>query len=437
VNPAAALTKPSSRVRAREEWLSKDDAIAFAAVSAVALAVRMVFVSLVRPNPISDFGWYYAHAIEISGGLGFITNGIPTAYWPLGWPYFLAGVFSVFGPSVYAGEVTQAILNALTAGLVFLIAKRVAGMACGVAAGLIYAFLPSAVEWSAVMAAEPLYTFLVTLVACVWVWLSPKRIGWFAFTGVVLGAAALVRPTALFMWGVLLIYLWFTARRKSFREVALPPLIVLLFTTATITPDLIRNYRVFHTFVLICNTGGLTLWTGNNPYFHPGDVVLYNAKLQQMIADPRTEVAADQLAERMAIAYIKGHPGKTAARAIPKLRSLYARDDGPIQYAFATDTSTPLGREVRLINRTYYYGMLVLALAGLVLCVRRSIARTLPSPAWLFVLISILYNTIPFAILPAYDRYHFQTMPYFAVFAGVAVAALLSRRPRRSVSATA
>lgn len=427
----AAVTTPQPRALLGDEWLSKRDAIALAVVSAIAVAVRIVFVSIVRPVPVSDFGWYYQHAVQITTGLGFTTNGFPTAYWPLGWPYFLAAVFAVFGPNAYAGEVVQAILNGLTAGLVFVIAYRIAGGACALAAGLIYAFLPSAIEWSAVLASEPLYTFLVTLAICMWVCLSPRRIGWFAASGILIGAATLVRPTALFLWVPLLIYLWYAAERKTFRDILLPAAIVFAFAIAAIAPETVRNYRVFHTFVLICNTGGLTLWTGNNPDFHPGDTVLHNAKLQSMAQDPRTEVAADQLAEGMAISYIRSHPAKTVSRVIPKLRSLYARDDEPIQYAFATDTSTKLGWTVRLINRAYYYGVLLLALAGVVLCFRRP-----PAPAWLLVLLVILYNTMPFVILPAYDRYHFQTMPYFAVFAGFAAAALLRRLRRSSASQT-
>jgi hypothetical protein len=404
------------------------------AVSILAFLVRITFVSIVRPTPISDFNWYYQHAVQISQGLGLTSNGLPTAYWPLGWPYFLAGVFKVFGTHAYAGEVTQALLNTLTVSLVFLIAQRVAGAACAVAAALIYALLPSAVEWSAVLGTEPLYTFLWALATYIWIRVPPERLGWFAFSGIVVGAASLVRPTALFTWGVLLIYLWFANNKKSIRTVVLPPLIVLCFAAATITPDLVRNYRIFHTFVLICNTGGLTLWTGNNPYYHAGDVILYHKRLQEMIKDPRAEVEADQLAERMAISYIKKHPGRTAALAIPKLRTLYARDDGPIQYAFATDTSTPLGRTVRLINRTYYYGVLLLALIGLVFCVRASRVGSLPSPAWFLIFLNILYNTLPFAIMPAYDRYHFPAMPFFAVFAGIGVLAL--RRPVREPRAT-
>lgn len=413
---------------AREDRaLTAVDRRGLVAVTVFALLVRIAFVSIVRPAPISDFHWYYEHALQIAHGLGLTTNGLPTAYWPLGWPYFLAGIFTAFGPHVYAGEVAQAVLNTLTVTLVFLIAQRVAGTAPAIAAGLIYALLPSAVEWTAVLGTEPLYTLLWALATYIWIRTPPERVGWFAFSGVVVGAATLVRPTALFTWGVLLICPWFANKKRTFRTVVLPPLIVLCVAVATITPDLVRNYRIFHTFVLICNTGGLTLWTGNNPYYHAGDVILYHQRLQEMIKDPRAEVAADQLAERMAISYIEKHPGRTAALALPKLRTLYARDDGPIQYTFATDTSTALGRTVRLINRTFYYGVLLLALVGLIFCMRASRAGTLPSPAWLLIFLNIVYNTLPFAIMPAYDRYHFPSMPFFAVFAGIGALALLRR----------
>lgn len=426
-------TKFCAKTVSREPELTAVDWRSLIAVSLFALALRMIFVSIVHPAQISDFQWYYEHAVQIAHGLGFTTNGLPTAYWPLGWPYFLAGVFVVFGPGVYTGEVTQALLNTLTVGLVFLITRRVAGAAPAIAAAVLYAILPSAVEWSAVLASEPLYTLLWAFATYIWLRTPPDRLAWFAFSGVVLGAASLVRPTALFAWGVLLIYLWFVNDKKGFRNVVLPALVVLCFTAATITPDLVRNYRIFHTFVLICNTGGLTLWTGNNPYYHAGDVVLYHKRLQEMIKDPRTELAADQMAEQMAISYITKHPRRTVALAIPKLRTLYARDDGPIQYAFRTDLSTALGRTVRVINRTVYYGVLLLALVGLLFCARSSAAGDFLPPSWLLILLNILYNTLPFAIMPAYDRYHFPAMPFFAVFAGIGTVALWrAARPSRT-----
>jgi Dolichyl-phosphate-mannose-protein mannosyltransferase len=407
------------------------DAYIFAGIVAIALALRLVFVSLIRPTPVSDFGWYYQHAIQIDNGLGFTTNGFPTAYWPLGWPYFLAGVFAVFGQSAYAGEVAQAVVNALTVGLVFLIGYATAGIRTAVAAGLTYAFLPSAIEWSSVLAAEPLYTFLSVLAICMWLWISPSRLWWFAASGVAIGAAALVRPTSLFLCVPLLVYLCFTSEKKTFRQIVLPPLVVLLFAALTIAPDIVRNYRVFHEFVLICNTGGLTLWTGNNPYYRPGDTLLYHERLQKMIADPRTEAAADRLASEMAVSYIKHHPARTAALAIPKLKALYGTDDGPIVYAFQTQAGTPLGRTVKLVNRTFYYAVLLLALVGAIWCFRRSIAPVERSRAWILPLLVIFYNSMPFVILPGYDRYHYSTMPFFAVFAGAGIAALWSTRNER------
>ncbi|HET9095302.1 MAG TPA: glycosyltransferase family 39 protein [Candidatus Baltobacteraceae bacterium] len=408
--------------------LSSNDRRALLAVCGVAFALRFAFISEVHPAPVSDFEWYYLHAAALLHGQGFTTNGYPTAFWPLGWPYFLAGVFAIFGTNVFVAEVTQAVLNSLTAGLVFLIAQRIAGTLAGIVSGMIYAILPSAVEWCAVLASEPLYTFLWALTTYIWLRVGHRQQAWFALSGVLIGAAALVRPTAIFLWGVLLIYLFFASSPRTLKSVLLPPLIVFVFAAATITPDLIRNYRVFHAFVLISNNGGPTLWSGNNPYYRPGDWSLHDDRLQKMTEDPRTELQAEQITTRMAIAYIKSHPGRIAALALPKLKALYGNDDdGPMEYAFETTRSMPLGRAVLIINRAVYYPVLLLALAGLILCVRSAWTPAGVHPGWMLVVLNILYNTLPFLILPAYDRYHFPSMPYFVVFAGIAVAVFLAQ----------
>lgn len=412
--------------------LSKTDVVALTAVSALALALRFTFVSVVHPTPVSDFAWYYNHAVQLTQGLGFTTNGVQTAYWPPGWPYFLAGVFFIFGPHVYAGELAQSVLNSATCALVFLIALRAAGTAAAITAAVLYAVLPSNIEWSAVLGSEPLYTLLWLFAIYIWISVRPTQLGWFALSGVVLGAASLVRPTALLGWGILLLYLWIRQGKYDFRTVVLPPLAVLLLMSATIAPDLIRNYRIFHTFVLICNTGGTTLLIGNNPYYIAGDVSLHNARLQKMTDDPRTELLADQTAERMAFSYIRTHPRETAARVLPKLWTLYARDDGAIHYTFGNDASPDFIRNVTSSNRAIYYLILALALVGFLACVRGFTKGTDTGRIWIMLLLNILYNTLPFVIAPAYDRYHFSTMPFLAVFAGIGAIAAYSLRTHRT-----
>src|ERR1700739_2000756 len=114
------------------QWTRKDT-VALLSVFFAALIIRITFVVFVHPAPVSDFGWYYGRALAIVHGLGYSVKGAPTAFFPPGWPFFLAGVIQVFGPPVAVAEVVQATLGALTAGLVFLIGRIVGGRSAGIA----------------------------------------------------------------------------------------------------------------------------------------------------------------------------------------------------------------------------------------------------------------------------------------------------------------
>jgi 4-amino-4-deoxy-L-arabinose transferase-like glycosyltransferase len=411
------------------------NARSFLAVVIAALLIRFAFVVPVRPLPVSDFGWYFDRAKDIANGLGYTLHGHPTALWPPGWPYVLSGVVKVFGPSVLAGEITQAILNALTAGFAFLIARTLFGWASGVAAGIAYAVLPSAVEWSATLASEPLYTLLWTMSTYIWVSRSPHRIGSFALSGLLLGAAALVRPSALLFWAVLLAYVLVVRRERRNLRAWLPAVgAAAVCTVIVVMPTIIRNYHAFGTLVIVSNNGGVSLYQGNNAQSGGGYTPQTNPAIEKLMDNPRTEAIGDRLASRLAIDYMKAHPGRELILAIRKVKSLYEGDGDAIRFTlrsrhFREPISPPSSDRgavaLLAVNNTLYYVVMAFALVGIGLSfVRRS--KSPGSSRWGLVLALVLYNTAIFAVIGGLDRYRYPTMPYFCVFAGYAVAATLA-----------
>lgn len=420
-------------------WTRKDTA-ALLAIIVAALGIRLVLVMAVQPPPVSDFGWYYARAMDIARGAGYTVNGHPTAFWPPGWPYFLAAVIKAFGPQVFAGEVVQAVLNTITVALVFLIARKIAGRACAIAGAASYAILPSAVEWCATLASEPLYTMLWALVTYIWVTRTTRQTAWFAFSGLLLGAAALVRPSALFFWVILLLYL-LTIReeRRHLTRIASAVAVTVMCTIVVIAPAIIRDYRIFGTFVLISNNGGLSLYQGNNPLAGGGYSDFDDPRVTKLEQDPDKEASADQLAERYAIAYMKSHPLHELWLAVRKIKSLYTGDTLVIRFTLRADEfreplSPPptdrLATSVAAVNNIFYYAFMVFAVAGVLLCIIKR-GRTEDAPQWRLLLGMILYNTAIFAIVGGIDRYRYPTMPFFAVFAGIGLVAALALTGKR------
>jgi len=410
--------------------VNRKDAAALLGVSAGAFALRLAFVLYLQPRPVSDAGWYYARAVGIVNGLGYTLHGYPTAYWPPGWPYFLAAVVKLFGPSVLAAEIVQAVLNTLTVAIVFLIGRHVFGRACGIAAAAAYALLPSAVEWNAVLMSEPLYTLLWALCTYIWLVRPTRSVAWFALSGVLLGAAALVRPSALFFWLILLAYLLtIPDERKHFGRIAAAVLVTALCTAVVVAPVILRDYRVYHTLVIISNNGGVSLYQANNPLATGGLSEYNDPQVDKLIADPRTEAAGDQLASKRALHYMRTHPLQELWLALRKVKALYATDDFVIRFSFRADhyqepisppASDRLATAVLRLNTVVYYAFMFFAIIGIALCfaARRSYAL---GPGWRLLLAEILYNTAIFAVIGGLDRYRYPTMPFFAVFAGLGI----------------
>jgi 4-amino-4-deoxy-L-arabinose transferase-like glycosyltransferase len=401
----------------------------------VALAARLAFVLPVRPLPVSDFGWYFERANGIAQGLGYTLHGYPTALWPPGWPYVLAGIVKLFGPSVLAGEIFQAIVNALTAGVVFLIGRELFGRASGIAAGLAYAVLPSAVQWCATLASEPLYTLLWTLATYIWVSRSPRQLGWFALSGIILGADAIIRPSALLYWIVPLAYALAVRReREQFRAWLSAIAVSLVCMVVVITPLIVRNYRVFGTLVIVSNNGGVSLYEGNNPRSSGTDSQLDDPRIQKLLDDPRTEVNGDRLASALAVRYIETHPKRELLLVLRRIKVLYARDDSVIRFTLRSrnyreivspPASDRLASALVVVNTVFYYAVMVFALLGLLICFS-AFRGGVQNSRWGLLLGLILYNTLIFSILTAVERYRYPTMPYFCAFAGLGVIAAWS-----------
>ncbi len=413
----------------RDERWARRDTFAFLGVLLGALALRLVFVLLVRPTPVSDFRWYYQRALDLVHGLGYSVHGVATAFWPPGWPYFLAGVVWLFGPSVLAAEIVQSLLNALTAAIVFLIARKLWGTACGIAAGTAYAILPSAIEWCATLASEPLYTLLWACATYIWVSRPTDKLGWYALSGALLGAAALVRPSALFFWLILVVYLLTLReqRRRPWRIAGVAG-VTALCTFIVVTPMIVRNYTIYHTFVLISNNGGVSLYQANNPDAGPGYTDMNDPRVQSLISNPRTEPQGDHLASSMAIKYMKTHPLHVLWFAVLKVKGLYSRDDLVIRFTLHQLHPQPPERvisSVAVINTVVYYALMLCALVGIIACIARRTPEPI-DPAWRLVLGMTLYNTAIFSIIGGIDRYRYPTMPYFAVFAGIGILCALA-----------
>jgi hypothetical protein len=391
----AALEKPSDR-----RFL--------VGVVGAALLVRVAWVLLVDPRPISDFAFYYDHARTIASGGGYATGGVPTAIWPIGYPAVLGGVFWLTGASTLVAGLANSMLSAVTLVFVYRFAQRVTlvrsvpRVAC-----LLVAAWPSQIAYCALVSDSVLFELLLWAGAALLV--HPARdLKRSTIAGLVFGAATLVRPYALLVPLVLL------ARRGDWLAWLRRAALVYAALFAVVLPWTLRNRAVLGTPVLVSTNGGVNLYIGHNPHATGGydDV----PELDQS----RDELARDAFARDAALDYIRAHPLSDLALVPRKLVQLYADDSDGLRWIIKGNREVTAGySHVELAGMLafdgYYYAIALAALAYILVRRRAAIDGR--------ALRLILYFTAIAAAFFGSPRFHFPIVPAIALYAAGFVAA--------------
>ena len=295
------------------------------AVMALSVLVRLPWVLIVHPVPTGDTRFYYLSARSIAEGHGYQILGHPTAFFPVGWPAFLAGLFTFTGPSMLAIEILNLVLWAVTTALVYVLGRRLGGRAVGVVAGILVALAPTMAVFVTRAYSEALF---IPLLLAVCLLLTARRetptLRNAALAGVFLGASILVRSTAEALILILPLWLlWRHPRRESWRAA----LVLAVTSCLVLAPWVVRNELVMHTSSLSTN-GGVTLWLGANPRA-TGGWISYG-KHEWAIGSAAAEVKQNSTLTRDAIDYYVDHPGRWLELMPPKFTRLMAWSTYPV-----------------------------------------------------------------------------------------------------------
>ena len=179
-----------------------------------------------------------------------------------GYPYFLATLLTFFGDSLRAVYTVQAILGGISSLLVAALAWRLTGhRKTAVLAGCVYAAYGPAVLIDTTLFAEGLLIFLLLTTLIVVLYVSSELLA-ALLGGVLLGLAALTRPTALAFLPV--VVLWLALRGHRPRSAYAAAIVAALSATVTISPVVYRNWHTSGTLAIQGNFG-LNFYLGNSP----------------------------------------------------------------------------------------------------------------------------------------------------------------------------
>ena len=149
-----------------------------ALIVGLALVIRVVWVLVSQTTPVNEASVYDRLAWSLASDKEYVSkDGTPTAFRPVGYPGFLAGVYLVFGRSWIVGGIANALLGTVTVGLTYMLARTVLSIRLSLAAALLIALLPSHIfGYTAVLRMEALHTVFVlcALVLTYWAVCAPR-----------------------------------------------------------------------------------------------------------------------------------------------------------------------------------------------------------------------------------------------------------------------
>lgn len=247
-----------------------------------AFGLRLIFLRDYAVQPNADvLGIGSDHRSYQSGGLEFLRGQWPPAeafYVQPGMSWTLGVIYSLFGPDIRAAQLLQMILGALTALLVFDLARRIFQQAAGWVAALLWAVFPLPIFYEAQLLTHGLEAPTGALLLWLWLkmqedkqWRPPLQAWqssleawrWPIAMGLALGAAAVLRPTFLILAPFIALSL--AGRHRTNRRLASACLATLTFATLIpIIPVTLHNYQADGRFQLLTSNNEVTLYLGNN-----------------------------------------------------------------------------------------------------------------------------------------------------------------------------
>ncbi len=415
-------------------------------VFVVALGLRLFIVSSVHPNPrdgrYDDSVWYDTTARHLAAGDGYVFDPTvwktatgdriypnddaltPTALWPPGYSLTLAAVYKLTGNSILAGRLLNALFGALTAALVYLIARKLFDPAAGVIAGFTLAFLPGHALFTTVLLSETYFGFLLTLLLAVSVYFvfgrsRPNLLIIFAL-GALTAFAGYVRGEFLAYGGFLAVLLIFHLRLRAI----LPLLALAAGAALVVTPWTVRN-RIQLGETIVGTTGsGRVMFQGHNDLTDGGPSLEAFYRLEEHykgLSLKEIELKANRDGAKQAREWAMDHKLEEL-RLIPKrMYRLFRSDESGVTWVQGNRPWFGPDGADRLIkfSSAVFYGLIALALASWPLW-----WKTRDTRKWAVFGIVPFYMIVFGVLFIGDPRYHYALYFPIVIFAAPALAAI-------------
>ncbi len=213
-------------------------------------------------RPVGDGESYHIWAQELAGGDWL---GSEVFYQAPLYPYFLGVIYKLFGVSLTAAKISQALLGAGSCVLLTGAARRFFDELTGRTAGLLLAFYPVAMFFDGLLQKTTLAFFLFVLILNILSGIHERAsLGkWFTI-GLVLGLIGITRENALILLPILGLWLLIRFREESWALRIKWGLAFVGGVFLILVPLTLRNKAVGDRLVLTTSNFGVNFYIGNN-----------------------------------------------------------------------------------------------------------------------------------------------------------------------------
>jgi 4-amino-4-deoxy-L-arabinose transferase-like glycosyltransferase len=393
---------PVRRPAADRTWL---------AVFVVAFGLRLAYAWLATgPNglPYGDSVDYDTLAWRLATAHGFSLGPdsamYPTAFRPPVLPWITSLVYAVTGHRFFLGVLLQCVIGALVPILLLELGRHLFSRGVGVIAAWLAAFHPLLVFFSGYLLTETPFV-VMTLVAMLATvsWIKTPRPSRAIGAGLLWGVAALTRPTALLLPGLVLMWAWaplglIVAPRDRLRQAAL----LLAGLAIAIAPWTARNAVALHAFVPITTGGGKALLDSNNgvvwgdPALRGGATSVVRLEPYAMRLRGLPEPAYDRECGRMAREFLSAHRSEWPAMALAKLARFWRLRGETATSGSWRRAGGPLDAMVRFADPLLLWSVVtwpfaIVGLVGMARGARRFYQSLVPLTVIYFMLLAVVY----------------------------------------------
>ncbi|MDP3789836.1 MAG: glycosyltransferase family 39 protein [Candidatus Omnitrophota bacterium] len=445
-------------------------AILFIIVIAIFIAASFAFIFKKSWQPETDAVQYDAIGWNIASGHGFSMDNsepyVPTMLREPVYPFFLAGIYRIFGHNLMAVVLAQIALFVITCVMTYILARGIFNEKVAIYSGVLCALSPALANYPGYLLSETLFTFLLcATVFCANRAAASQRWVWFFISGAALAVTVLCKSImVLFFFPALAGIILF--RRPADPDV--PRKLVMRITVFSIAFILLvgswsyRNHSLFGTYQISLR-GGTALWEKagrmSKPWHDIKKEAVFNfseylgAKLFPGTAeDPRnvilewsakayykdlelkkmglSSLEADRAMGKEALGKIYAEPLKFLAyvpiEMIKMTSFMYVpvlNEARVIAWFHRMDHGDAVLSGIRGVFRLCAYPILILAIIGI-------FAQARAVKKLYFILVAIIYVNLIYSMLFAMGRYAVPLVPFYSILASAGFLAVVNRLRR-------